>query len=42
MLLISCSELTQPAARAVLVQNVEALVEIILGKRMGFFSDDFF
>lgn len=42
MLLISCSEMTQSAARAVLVQNVEAMVERILRKRMRFFSDDFF
>lgn len=40
MLLISCSEVTQSSARAVLLQHVEAMVEI-LRKRMFFFSDDF-
>lgn len=42
MLLISCSDMTQSAARAVLLQNMEAVVEIILRKRMPFFPDDFF
>lgn len=37
MLLISCSDMTQSAARPVLLQNVEAMVEKILRKKKGFF-----